>query len=340
MNEKKLKQKITDEFFTNVCESNIELLVSGRSAIDFAVKDLIIKKNIKYALLPDYICESMIQPFINNGINIEFYSVKFQNGEFIIDYSTFYNRNNTCVLICDYFKPNNDVYNNIVNIVSDKNYIIHDITHTLLSKDVNVSLDHYTVCSLRKWFDIIDGGLLIGKEPFNINKIGVHNKYIENKKISRELKKEYYNNPTKENKKMYKYYYNIADGILDNDFSCYAMSQESIEKILSSDIEKIRTEKQNLFNEIREILLNNNYELIKNINMFNCLFTIPIIVDDRNKVIEEFYNNLIRCAIFWEHNQYNRDIKNDFIDNGICLSISDNTSKQLKKILKKERGKI
>ena len=75
-------------------------------------------------------------------------------------------------------------------------------------------------------------------------------------------------------------------------------------------------------------------EVIKNIDIFNCLFTIPIVVENRDEVIEKFYNNLIRCAVFWEYNEYNKDRQNNFIDNGICLSISENTSKQLKKILK------
>jgi len=51
-------------------------------------------------------------------------------------------------------------------------------------------------------------------------------------------------------------------------------------------------------------------------------------------MLEKFYDNLIRCAVFWEYNEYNQNRPNGFIDNGICLSISDNTEKQLKRILK------
>lgn len=334
MSEQKLKKKIISEIFSEGCNFHLELLVSGRSAIDFALKDLIIKNKIDTALLPDYICESMIEPFIKNCINIEFYSVNFENGEFIVDYSTLCNRENTCVLICDYFKPNNEIYNSIIKQVSEKNHIIHDITHTLFSNDVNVSLDDYTVCSLRKWFDIIDGGLVIGKQPFKINKKEEHSQYIENKTASRKLKKEYYNNPTKENKKLYKYYYNLSDEILNNDFSLYTMSQKSIEQVLYSNFFKIKKDRQYLFKEICQILSKNGIEVIKNIDIFNCLFTIPIVVENRDEVIEKFYNNLIRCAVFWEYNEYNKDRQNNFIDNGICLSISENTSKQLKKILK------
>lgn len=335
MEEIKLKEKIFKLLFKQDCNYSMKFLVSGRSAIDFAIKDLIIKKGITTVLLPDYICESMIEPFKKNRLNIEFYSVKFEDGEFFVDYSALYDRYNTCVLLCDYFVPNQEVYNNIIAIVSENNYVIHDITHTLFSRDINISGDDYIVCSLRKWFDIIDGGLIISRDTFDVSRRGKHREYIEKKSMSKYLKREYHSNPTSERKKMYKYYYNLAEEILNSDFSCYSMSQESMKLILNSDFNKLIKERQLLFQEICRILLDNNIEILKNMEIFNCLFTIPIVVDNRDEVLEKFYDNLIRCAIFWEYNEYNNGRFNAFVDSGICLSISNNTSKQLKKILKK-----
>ena len=132
----------------------------------------------------------------------------------------------------------------------------------------------------------------------------------------------------------------MAEEILNNDFGNYSISQETIDEITRKDFYGTSQEKQILFETIYKILVENNIEVLKNIKKHNCLFTIPIIVNNRDEVLEEFYDNLIRCAVFWEYNDYNKDRPNNFVDNGICLSISENTNKQLKRIMSKKRGNL
>ena len=54
-----------------------QLVFSGRTAIETVLKEL---PKAKKALLPSYCCESMIQPFLNAGIEIEFYPVNYIDG--------------------------------------------------------------------------------------------------------------------------------------------------------------------------------------------------------------------------------------------------------------------
>ena len=55
---------------------------SGRNAIDVALRDILNNKSINRVLAPSYCCVSMLQPFIDRGIRVEFYNVGYQNGIF------------------------------------------------------------------------------------------------------------------------------------------------------------------------------------------------------------------------------------------------------------------
>ena len=45
---------------------NEELFLSGRTALDAIIKDILSEYRIESALLPSYCCHTMIEPFIRN----------------------------------------------------------------------------------------------------------------------------------------------------------------------------------------------------------------------------------------------------------------------------------
>ena len=53
--------------------SDNKLLLSGRTAIYFVIKDIQKSKKVNTVYFPSYCCQSMLQPFIDLGINIVFY---------------------------------------------------------------------------------------------------------------------------------------------------------------------------------------------------------------------------------------------------------------------------
>ena len=55
--------------------SNEEYLLSGRTALRFIIDDVCGEREIKKVLLPSYCCESMIRPFADRGISVQFYRV-------------------------------------------------------------------------------------------------------------------------------------------------------------------------------------------------------------------------------------------------------------------------
>lgn len=327
-----LKNKLSGNINVDCSKKNFSFVLSGRTAIDAAIKDILKKRKVEKVLLPSYICESMIIPFIINKIPIEFYRVDYYPSwnQFVIDYRKLLQTRNSIVLLCDYFVPNS--IHKYIEYIDGSNVIIHDVTHTLFSDKLSVEQDDYTICSLRKWFDIPDGGLIISS-GIDLKSEKENIEYISNKLKSKELKRVFQDNPTEENRKQYKKFYNLADHILDEDFGGYGMSSISMDKLNGLDLSRYFKERKELLMQIREFLLKRDVKIVFN---GSSLFTIPIIVEgDRNKLLERLRENGVRCTVFWEYNSYNRNIPNYLTDNSICLDISQNTLQKINSKMKR-----
>jgi len=135
---------------------------SGRAAIELALRDILIEKKVKKAYVPSYCCISMLQPFIDHGIQIEFYDVTYERGTF--HYAIDFNKEVEIVLIMRYFGFHSGEFSGIIKGFHDKKVtIIEDITHSLLNEQPYSENSDYLVASLRKWFPIPTGGW-IGKK--------------------------------------------------------------------------------------------------------------------------------------------------------------------------------
>ena len=82
------RQEIGSEFWdiplakqeNGVFPSGTDWFVSGRGALTAIIKDIKQRIVFKKAALPSWCCDSVIMPFLNEGISVEFYPVFFQDG--------------------------------------------------------------------------------------------------------------------------------------------------------------------------------------------------------------------------------------------------------------------
>ena len=89
---------------TNSEKKNVAYLLSGRTALHFIISDICKSKKVNKVLLPSYCCDSMIFPFIQQGIDVDFYQVNrdkidFQYSDdadivFLIDFFGYINSEN------------------------------------------------------------------------------------------------------------------------------------------------------------------------------------------------------------------------------------------------------
>ena len=126
---------------------SVKYLASGRTALDFIIKDALCEKTINTAFLPAYCCDSMIEPFVRNNIEVCFYKVNSDG----ISYD--YYNNCDLVLIIDYFGFEIGENERIARLANRSGKIvIYDSTHKLNGNAMVEQWAHYSFSSYRKWF--------------------------------------------------------------------------------------------------------------------------------------------------------------------------------------------
>lgn len=264
-----------------VFSNDTKWFVSGRTALDFIIKDIKKKKDVKTVLLPSWCCESMIKPFIDNNIEADFYPVIFDE-----ELKIQINKKADILLRIDYFGYKQ-------NIPSFKGTIIDDVTHSIFRNDITNT--NYVFGSLRKWAGFKTGGLAYCKDGFgyeaNLKDCSEYY-YLRNKAMNE--KRQYIGNEIDE--KQFLNIYNEAEEMLDNLYEC-AGNNNDIQSAKHLDVEYIKNKRKEnakrLLNDLKQ------YAMFKEIKDDDCPLFVPILLEDRDGLRKYLINNNIYCPIHW-----------------------------------------
>ncbi len=140
----------TIDFENNLFPESAQWFLSGRSALQAIIKEL---KDCHTVAMPSWCCDSMVKPFVDAGMEVDFYPVYFHKG-LLQEISLA----SDVLFLMDYFgytgkKPDLGNYKGIV---------IRDVTHSLFSKSY-IDADYY-FGSLRKWCGVWTGGFAWTKD--------------------------------------------------------------------------------------------------------------------------------------------------------------------------------
>lgn len=128
--------------------------LSGRTAIDLILQDLLRKRPLKSVAMPAWCCDSMIAPFLAHGIDVLFY-----------DYgSTDVTKNSDVFYLTNYFGYENTLLVETIRKIKEQGGIIlYDRTHSFLMDDVAYQKQaDYSFASIRKWMGVISGAVVDG----------------------------------------------------------------------------------------------------------------------------------------------------------------------------------
>lgn len=128
--------------------------LSGRTAIDLILQDILRKIKANNVAIPAWCCDSMITPFLGHGIDVRFYDYGHTD---ISDYTdVFY--------LTNYFGYENTLNMDVVrNIKKSGSIILYDRTHSFLMEDEEYrELSDYSFASIRKWMGVIGGAVVDG----------------------------------------------------------------------------------------------------------------------------------------------------------------------------------
>lgn len=269
---------------------NTQWYVSGRSALKAIIAEL---KTVRSVSLPSWCCDSIIKPFLDAGINVDFYPVYWNSG-----LTQKVRLDNDALLIMDYFgyttkQPDLTGYQGI---------IIRDVTHSLFSRTYSDS--HYYFGSLRKWCGVWTGGYAWtcnGHKNRNVGK--VNEDYIILRKTAMQQKADYIKGA--ETGKQYLTLFNNAEAILE-DMGIVSADQRDVKMASLIDINRIRTRRRENAAVLREAF--GDWLIFPEISEEDTPMFVPIQVPygRRDSLRCYLVDNNIYCPVHWPISRYHK----------------------------------
>ncbi len=123
---------------------SVQWYLSGRSALQSIIKAL---KNCHTVAMPSWCCESMLKPFVDADMKIDFYPVCFDTG--LVQKPSY---DSDVLFLMDYF----GYAASAPDLTGYRGIVIRDVTHSIFSAAYS-DADYY-FGSLRKWCGVWTGG--------------------------------------------------------------------------------------------------------------------------------------------------------------------------------------
>ncbi len=297
-----MRTEIGSEFFcvpvkeeNHLFPAETQWFCSGRSALYAILKE----NNFKTALLPDWCCDSMIKPFLDCGIKVEFYPAL----------SGFSDMEADVVLVMDYFGVKGSspcgTFSGIV---------IRDMTHSVLNEMPYNDADYY-FGSLRKWAGFYTGGFAWGlKEPVSYE--SEHAEYIRLRKTAMEKKQTYIGEKT--DSKGYLDIFSEAEELLEQE-GVFPADSEDVVRAKTLDVSFIRERRR----KNAKVLLDafSDIAIFPELAETDCPLFVPVCVQNRDALRSYLIEQEIYCPIHWPKTPYHKVSKEteNLYQNGLSL---------------------
>lgn len=279
---------------------NTVLTSSGRGAISLLLQEVNLKS--KTVLLPSYICDSVIVPFINKGYHCYFYDI---NRELFPVIETIKKVKGIGIFLhMGYFgfSTNYNLLDIIRELKKKSTIIVEDITHTLFSDFERFEENDYYVASIRKWMALPSGGLLAAPKREIKSSILENNSFSSLRKEALLLKANYISRQDEKLKAGYLDLLSRGERILFEDPYPYQIDSLSRNLIHAADINELRKRRKDNFRTLMEGIKDIEFikPIFKNVPENTCPMFFPVFIKDiRNNIRERLSNQQIYCPIHW-----------------------------------------
>lgn len=273
------------------------LFDTGRSAILNILKNISCKK----ALVPNYICKSIIDAFLLQNITIDFYKI---DENLDIDTESLEKKIDSevdIIFFINYFgkiQPQN-ILSKVRQLSYNNNItIIEDTTHSIFTKTRTIG--DYCIASLRKWFSLPDGAIAYS----DTNKLVdyskcTNNTFVKLRKKAMNLK--YDSRLCGVEDESYLEYFEKAEQFIDNQNCIYKISDFSLNILKTYNYETMIQQRKENFLYLEQYLKNKEItKLLKSNSTLVPLFY-PIYIKERDYFKQYLYRHNIFCPIHWPH---------------------------------------
>lgn len=270
-------------------------VLSGRTAIDLIIQDIIKTRRVINVYMPAWCCDSMIAPFLAHGSQINLYDVSFDGHLKCHTDVTAY----ICVIyMTNYFGYENSLSVETVKKLKERGCIIlYDRTHSfLMGNDPYLALADYSFASIRKWMGVIDGAVVNGVKDYQLKPY----QYLDCKEKAMRMKKAFIEGDDNIDKQAFMNLYSEFGHHLAEDYQNYEMDNLSYALYKTEDIAAMCYKRRENAKYLHENLKGVRFigEMTKNaVPLF-----VPILFDtteQRNFVRKKLIEAKIYCPIHW-----------------------------------------
>lgn len=289
-------------------EEGVLYLSTGRKAILSCLRDMERKQPIVRALLPEYTCYSVIQPFREHGLECFYYPV---NKDLHVKTSTLNeliaDLNIDVLLVHPYFG-----FDSILQDEPLKNdvIVIHDATQSYFSK-IAYSFSDYSITSLRKWFALPDGAIALKNEgEFQIDALEEDRSLVD-MMIQAFTKKADYILEGHGEKKSFMADFEKALSLIRKQENIHRMARESMLLYRALDTEALVNNRRSNF---QYLLDHGNWHSLGELpfnglgeNTVPLYFPLLVTQTDRRKLQQYLAKQDVYCPVIWTRSDYLKD---------------------------------
>lgn len=271
-----------------VFPESTQWFLSGRSALTAIVRDICRSREAHTVAMPSWCCDSMVIPFLREGMEVSFYPVYVKDGTFVQEVD----ESRDVLFLMDYFGYTGSA-------AVEHPCVIRDITHSFLSHSYSDA--RYFFGSLRKWTGVKTGGFAWGQEL----EPGTDAETFTTLRAKAMREKEKYITGETD-RKDYLRIYEEAETYLDESAGVYASLEEDTVSARHLDIDFIRSQRRKNAAVLMEAF--RPHLIFPSLSGGDCPMFVPILVPDgrRDDLRRYLIRHEIYCPVHWPVSGYHK----------------------------------
>ena len=271
--------------------------LSGRSALQAIIKEL---QGFHTVALPSWCCDSVIKPFVDAGMEVDFYPVYWQGG--LTQEISF---GSDVLFLMDYFGYSAPA----PDLNSYKGVVIRDVTHSQFSASYS-DADYY-FGSLRKWCGIWTGGYAwtLDGHALPMGNSDDHG-YTLLREKAMQLKHSYINGSvdtrgSSVTDKGYLKMFDAAEESLEN-IGIAPAAERDVALVEQLDVDFIKSRRRANAKILRSAF--SDWLMFSELNDTDCPMFVPVLVPEgrRDSLRRYLISNDIYCPIHWPVSEYHK----------------------------------
>lgn len=283
--------------------------LSGRTALEYIVRDVKKQCASNAVLLPSYCCRSMIEPFVQHGFSIRFYDVFYSEKQECLCAELPHYQENEVLFYMSYFGFSQIFGLDLKELREKYPIIIDDRTHSWLrTQPLGTQVD-YSFTSFRKWgafSGIAEACKYSGEFSYEAGERG-NERYVFMRDTAFGMKADYMAHGGE--KEPFLRIFGEAENLLEEDYEAYRPSYRAIDAFFSTDWDTVRGRRR----ENAKILLEGLADVREIILPFSKLddwdvpLFVPILVENGRDALRKYLiAHQVYCPIHWPVSKYHR----------------------------------